>query len=202
MRKNKFQLKREETYERLIQVGMSILCERGYSSTTIDDITKAAGYTKGAFYVHFKNKEDFFFHLLDQRSTLRKAWPAAKRESEDMGFEQTLRATVKQRIEVLQEYLSYGAGWALVYIEYFLLFKENEQVQERYSEMLKQWLTEIEGFVESLKDRGWVAPEIDTAVAARQIYAQLDGMILHQNLYQMPFDAEKITDVILRLLQN
>jgi TetR/AcrR family transcriptional repressor of nem operon len=37
---------------------MQAIREKGYSATTVDDICGAAGVTKGAFFHHFKSKED------------------------------------------------------------------------------------------------------------------------------------------------
>ncbi len=65
--KNKFQIKREETFESFIDAGLHLLIERAYDSVSIDDISKAAGFSKGAFYVHFESKEDFLKHLLERR---------------------------------------------------------------------------------------------------------------------------------------
>ena len=37
---------------------MQVIRAQGYSGTTVDDICSAAGLTKGAFFHHFKSKED------------------------------------------------------------------------------------------------------------------------------------------------
>ena len=37
---------------------------RGYEGTNIDDVMLAAGLTRGAFYAHFKSKEDLFFEIV------------------------------------------------------------------------------------------------------------------------------------------
>jgi len=37
---------------------MLVIRAQGYSATTVDDICRAAGLTKGAFFHHFKSKED------------------------------------------------------------------------------------------------------------------------------------------------
>jgi len=37
---------------------------RGYAGTNIDDIMLAAGLTRGAFYAHFKSKEDLFAQVV------------------------------------------------------------------------------------------------------------------------------------------
>src|SRR5215813_5657828 len=43
---------------RLLDAAMQVIREQGYSATTVDDICRAAGVTKGAFFHHFKSKED------------------------------------------------------------------------------------------------------------------------------------------------
>ena len=37
---------------------------RGYAGTNIDDIMLAAGLTRGAFYAHFKSKDDLFAEVV------------------------------------------------------------------------------------------------------------------------------------------
>jgi AcrR family transcriptional regulator len=46
----------------IIQAAMELFREKGYGKTTIADINKRVGVTKGAFYYHFSSKED----LLEQ----------------------------------------------------------------------------------------------------------------------------------------
>jgi TetR/AcrR family transcriptional regulator, transcriptional repressor for nem operon len=43
---------------RLLDAAMQVIRAQGYSATTVDDICGAAGLTKGAFFHHFKSKED------------------------------------------------------------------------------------------------------------------------------------------------
>jgi len=43
---------------------------QGYKATSISDITKATGYTKGAIYRHFDNKQDLEQHAMRRLSRL------------------------------------------------------------------------------------------------------------------------------------
>jgi TetR/AcrR family transcriptional repressor of nem operon len=43
---------------KLIDAALTEIRERGYNATTVDDLCAAAGVTKGAFFHHFKSKED------------------------------------------------------------------------------------------------------------------------------------------------
>ena len=48
-----------ETRQALIQSGLAILTEKGYSSVGIDEILRSADVPKGSFYHYFKSKEAF-----------------------------------------------------------------------------------------------------------------------------------------------
>lgn len=43
---------------RLLDAAMQVIRAQGYSATTVDDICRTAGLTKGAFFHHFKSKEE------------------------------------------------------------------------------------------------------------------------------------------------
>ena len=58
----------------LLDAALAVIRTKGYSATTIDDICQRAGVTKGAFFHHFRDREDLGFAVLDwhmdQRSKL------------------------------------------------------------------------------------------------------------------------------------
>lgn len=43
---------------RLLDAALKVVRERGYSATTVEELCKAAGVTKGAFFHHFKSKDE------------------------------------------------------------------------------------------------------------------------------------------------
>src|SRR3546814_18283167 len=43
---------------RLLDVALRVIREKGYHATTVVELCAAAGVTKGAFFHHFKSKED------------------------------------------------------------------------------------------------------------------------------------------------
>jgi AcrR family transcriptional regulator len=55
-------VQKDDTLGRIFKHAMRLFLRKGYHGTTIDDIIKAAGYSKGAFYWHFDSKE----HILRQ----------------------------------------------------------------------------------------------------------------------------------------
>ncbi|HUJ32128.1 MAG TPA: TetR/AcrR family transcriptional regulator [Candidatus Acidoferrum sp.] len=53
------------TRERLLAAAERIFARDGFSAARLEDIAATAGYTRGAFYANFDDKEDLFFALLE-----------------------------------------------------------------------------------------------------------------------------------------
>ena len=51
--------KGERTREKLLATAETLVLDRGFAATSLDDILTATGLTKGAFFHHFKGKADF-----------------------------------------------------------------------------------------------------------------------------------------------
>ena len=50
--------KRGEGRERVLDAALAVIRTKGYADTTVDDLCRAAGVTKGAFFHHFRSKEE------------------------------------------------------------------------------------------------------------------------------------------------
>jgi AcrR family transcriptional regulator len=59
--------RRQQTRARLLDAAGEVFARRGFHAATVDEVAEAAGYTKGAVYSNFANKDELFLALLDQR---------------------------------------------------------------------------------------------------------------------------------------
>jgi AcrR family transcriptional regulator len=57
------------TYNKLIEAGLHLLRTRDFDSISIAEIAKEAGYSVGAFYARFENKEEFFLALVAKHNS-------------------------------------------------------------------------------------------------------------------------------------
>ncbi len=55
-----------ETRQHLLEVALCLFSRQGVSATSLEDIAKAAGVTRGAIYWHFRNKSDLFSEIWAQ----------------------------------------------------------------------------------------------------------------------------------------
>ena len=49
---------KRDAKDKLLDAALTVIRTKGYSATTVDDLCVSAGVTKGAFFHHFKSKED------------------------------------------------------------------------------------------------------------------------------------------------
>jgi TetR/AcrR family transcriptional repressor of nem operon len=59
-----------ESKTRILEAAMSVIRSKGYSATTVDDICRAAGLSKGSFFHHFKSKEELALAAAEHFSTM------------------------------------------------------------------------------------------------------------------------------------
>jgi len=55
----------EEGRARLLEAALGVLSRKGFEGASVEDICRAAGYSKGGFYFHFRGKEDILLHLVE-----------------------------------------------------------------------------------------------------------------------------------------
>jgi AcrR family transcriptional regulator len=56
----------EQRRQQLVEVAASLFSERGYRSTTMDDVAEAAGVTKPLLYQHFSSKKALYLELVEE----------------------------------------------------------------------------------------------------------------------------------------
>lgn len=51
---------KEQSRERILKSAVRLFTRRGFDNTSIDEVMADAGLTRGAFYAHFKSKQDLY----------------------------------------------------------------------------------------------------------------------------------------------
>lgn len=54
-----------ETKKKILESAQRLFTRRGYERTSLSDVAKYAGVTRGAIYWHFENKEELLISLID-----------------------------------------------------------------------------------------------------------------------------------------
>lgn len=74
MSKTQRQIQSEQTRQRIVETAARLFVRKGFYGTSIADLAKAVGLTKGALYHHFENKDALFFAVIEM---VRDTWNEA-----------------------------------------------------------------------------------------------------------------------------
>jgi AcrR family transcriptional regulator len=159
---------RKATRAKLIEAALRLFSTSGYEHATVDDISQAAGYSKGAYYFHFSTKDDVLLELLRMWTEGRTAAIAAELDEQSADGD-ALRRT-------LQAFFSYQAAplWPGVLLEFWAQAVRNPEVSKRLSQAYAGWRKSIAGAFERAAAAG--ALHIESADdAAALVLAAHDG---------------------------
>ena len=73
--------RKAETRSLLLEAGLKVFADRGFDLATLDDVARAAGYTKGAIYRQFPSKGAFLLGLFEQFAAVARAGAGARQAS-------------------------------------------------------------------------------------------------------------------------
>jgi len=85
---------------RLTDKGKDLFSAYGVRKTNVEDLTRAAGISKGAFYLFFDSKEELFFELLEQFEAEFKAAMLQAIDQSQGDPRQTLQEVLQQALDV------------------------------------------------------------------------------------------------------
>lgn len=89
--------RRELTRAALVQSAAEIFAERGFHAASLEEIAQAAGFTRGAIYSNFQDKEELLLAVLDHFSERQlAAFAGVLEESETSTSEERLEAAAAQ----------------------------------------------------------------------------------------------------------
>ncbi|MGF6906682.1 TetR/AcrR family transcriptional regulator [Fusobacterium sp. PH5-44] len=85
----------QDKRESIISALKKVILKKGYSKTSIEDITTEAGISKGSFYTYFKNKDEVLNDIIKRKNDIIKAKTEAILKEKI-----TLEETIEKIIEI------------------------------------------------------------------------------------------------------
>jgi AcrR family transcriptional regulator len=121
--------RRQLTREALVSAGRDVFAQRGFHAASLEEIAEAAGFTRGAVYSNFANKEDLFFAVLDRHVDLQLA-------AFDALFEDSGGPAAAPDDDVARVWRQLAGGsdpqWAALSLEFRLYVLRNPDARDRY----------------------------------------------------------------------
>jgi AcrR family transcriptional regulator len=166
--------------EQILTAALSCFGEKGYHASTMDDLVRASGLSKGSLYWHFQSKEEVFLALFDSFSEeLYGGWDSVAESGADAlevlrgGWEFTVQSFSSQRIFLLAwaDFFNHPAG------------------RTRMSDAYKIARHKFEAIIERGREAGSLRSGAPANMVAAGLVASLEGLFL-QWLVDPTFDLE------------
>jgi AcrR family transcriptional regulator len=110
--------RREETRELVLAAAARVFAQRGFHATSLDAIADEAGFSRGAVYYNFADKEELFLELLDRRCAER----AQDLREVFSGSEEGDVEAISQRAQLAADHafdaMTGDAEWRALYLEF------------------------------------------------------------------------------------
>lgn len=169
----------EHTRSLLVDAAQEVFAAKGFGAASLDDIAAAAGYTRGAIYVHFKAKEDLFL-AVHQRYWRRFFDNFTELLAEVTEIGEAELAEIAGRWRRLAE--SGGAQQAALGYEFTLYLLRNPEARVRVVPQQQQVHDELAAFiVESLGKLG-ATLAMPASIFAQILIATSDSIMLAAEL--------------------
>jgi AcrR family transcriptional regulator len=178
----------------IVDAAVELFREKGYQSTTLDDVAGELGITKAALYHYVKGKEDLLYTIYTQ------AVAAIFEETNriaavDLPADEKLRSVIRNHVENI-----IIGNQSLVYV----FFAEDNQLPEKYQTWVRQKKREYDEVVQTIVTEGIDAGVFEPHDPRLLSYAIVGMINWAYQWYRpgLPFSPTQIADLFIDLLER
>jgi AcrR family transcriptional regulator len=187
----------KDTANRILIQAMRIFLEKGYHGTSIDDITRAAGLTKGALYWHFSSKEDLLKRIVEEfeRRFLNGLIQAVKDAQGDI-------------LDKMEKFFRYNAAFSYYNRELCVSFTTlaaelvgaHHGTEPEFKRIYKKYQKFLSNLILQGKKEKIFKKEIDPDLAALIIIAFHDGILIRWFMNRSEMDGEAYVNTFKKIM--
>ena len=141
---------KEESRQKILQAAFEAFAENGYEKTSMDDIVKRSGLSKGTLYWHFTNKRELFLATIQMPFQLIEMQLNALVEQEDTPAETRIRTFFAQ----VGEYMTVSKNMVGLLVDAFFQSYQSQDAREMVGEMYARYIGAVEQIIRQGIERG------------------------------------------------
>lgn len=165
--------RRQQTRDHLLAAAAQVFADRGFHGASLDEVAAVAGFTKGAVYSNFKNKEGLFLALFKanydrEMNALRATLDASEvpPESRISDFVELIREQTREA----------GGNLGVLYQEFWLYAARNPAAREQLTRLEDENVREVADILEAEWKRQGLEPLEPAERVARIIVILFHGI--------------------------
>jgi len=119
--------RRELTRTTLIDAAADVFARRGFHGASLEEIAETAGFTRGAIYKNFDNKEELFFAVIERRIDTQ-----LKRFREVIRQDRAAAGDPERLASIWEEVLAFDTEWFTLDLEFRLYAMRNNDARRHW----------------------------------------------------------------------
>lgn len=176
-----------------MEAALTVFARQGFERATVDEMVREAGFSKGAFYVHFESKEDLFWQMLEERIS-RQQETFREALDHDRPMAENVRTILKGVFNLVED----DPLWWSLFMEFGAHATRNEKVRERLAAMYGRWRAFLEQTLKAAQTAGRVRSDIDCEFAASLVMATVEGAIMHSRMAPQALRLDRMVEPLSR----
>lgn len=181
------------TREALLTAAADLFTKVGYDAASVEGITEAAGFSRGAFYSNFESKDELFLTLIESRIQTSLQDIAA-------AFQQGVTAAERVRSggHFLDSLVAKDRQWCLLYMEFWSRAVRDPKLRKRFAQQYETWRAGIAEMIESQSRELGIDLDAPPTELASALIALFEGHVLQRVIDPKGFEEGFFTRVLLR----
>ncbi|WP_336622744.1 TetR/AcrR family transcriptional regulator [Wenyingzhuangia sp. 2_MG-2023] len=151
--------KAEATRQTILQKGFDLIYTKGYQTTSIEDILSTTQVTKGAFYYHFRNKEEMGLAIINElmKPTLQTSFVDLQKEENPLkGIYNLMKHLLLENDFLKVEYGCPASNFTQEMTPW------NTHFSKALNEIIQTWIQVMTDALNSGIEKGFVSKETNT----------------------------------------
>ncbi len=185
-----------KTKQKIMQTALDCFSAQGYFHTSLDEIARQAGLTRGAVYWHFKNKPEIFNALHDELHE-----PFIKKIVNDLEVDSAhpLKQLKKLLVDVLLDLESNPTKTRILRLFYQCDYSGDlTQFKQKHQNSIARNLELMASYFERAKTKGLLSPNANSKILTLTLHCFLKGILYEylngSTLIQMGNQTEQLIE--------
>lgn len=163
----------EKTRAAILDAAYDEVYHRGFQTVTVDEMLAKTHLTKGAFYSHFKSKDELGYALVDEvlREMTLDRWvrPLAAYKNPVQGIIHHFRKIIESTPE---DHIALGCPLNNLVQE---MSAVNPVFRDKLNSVMRLWIDETERYLKKAQDEGYLMKDVNTKQVAEFVVMVEEG---------------------------
>jgi AcrR family transcriptional regulator len=167
--------KKARTRRQLLDAAGRVFLHRGFFAASIDEVAEEAGFSKGAVYSNFADKEDLLLALVEERTELRR-----RRITELVDPDAPMETQAREGGEEFNLILQEERAWEPLFLEFWVCMARNPELQRRFATRYRAMKTAVAALIEHRTARAGNELPLPAEDLATALFAMGNGFSLER----------------------